>query len=269
MRRRSESASRPPFLLLLALLALPSVPAAGYIVFLKDGSQIQTKEKYRIEGDRAILVLPSGTEAFYDASEIDVEKTAEVNVVEYGTATLIEGGETQQLASDTRFEDDEEELGELLVRRGQGLALPEPRRRRQAAAATDGGPPTTPAGFLDLTEWKRKPHPDAELAAELASAVEAQGFEAVRVFAGTAADRALVEIVTASEVLVFKALRDAASVLGQIEERSPGRLAAIELLLVTEAGQRGGQFLLTPELAADLAGGKLSPATFFLRYVEF
>ncbi len=64
---------------LMLLLLLFAVPGAAYVVFLKDGSQIVTKEKYSVEGARATLVLPGGSEVSYAAAEIDFERTLEAN----------------------------------------------------------------------------------------------------------------------------------------------------------------------------------------------
>ncbi|MEM7585010.1 MAG: hypothetical protein AAF560_16570, partial [Acidobacteriota bacterium] len=235
-------------LIVAVLLAAVSAPAWGYIVFLKDGSQITTKTKYRIEGDKAILILPSGTEASYDASEIDVEKTEAVNVIDYGNAKLLEGvgGETL-LPKGARFEEEDSEFGEFIS--GRSLALPEVRRRDAATAKTPGGPPTTQAGFLDLLSLRRKPYPNSEITTEVLGYLKGQGVDRVRIYQGTEPDRPLIEVVAASEASVFKVLQDSANGLVQIHERFPRDVAAFELLLMTESQARAGQFILTPERA--------------------
>lgn len=250
---------------MLVLLLIGS-PAWGYIVFLKDGSQIQTKEKPRIEGEKAILILPSGTEAFYDAGEIDFKKTEEVNVIDYGTAKLIEGlDKVTTLAQDARFETEDPTFGDYIA--GRSLALPEVRRRE--AVTDDAGLPSTQAGFVDLMSLKRQPYPHSEITAEVLGYLKGQGVDRVRIFQGTEPDRPLLEIVTASEASVFKALSDSANGLAQIHERFPKKVAAFELVMMTESQARAGQFVLTPELANLLVTGRLKPAGFFLRFVEF
>lgn len=252
--------------LLAAALLLAAAPAWGYIVFLKDGSQIQTKEKYRIEGDKAILILPSGTQASYDASEIDVEKTERVNVVDYGTARLLEGLEGREQENRPRPEDRKPTFGEYIS--GRDLALPEV-RKRQVAQKREGELPFTQAGFVDLMALRREPYPNTEITGEVLGYLKGQGVDRVRIFQGTAASRPLLEIVAASEASVFKALRDSAHGLAQIRERFPKEVAAFELVLMTDSQARAGQFLLTPELADLLVSGQVNPPTFFLRYVEF
>ncbi len=265
---------RSPFLTLLrsrpfgaALIAvlLMAAPASAYIVFLKDGSQIQTKEKYRIEGDKAILILPSGTPASYDASEIDVEKTEAINVVDYGTATLIEGLNKQtRLPKNVRFEEGPT-FGDVIS--GRSLALPEVRKRK--AKRPEDELPTTRAGFVDLMAFRRSPYPSVEVTAEVLGYLKGQGIDRVRIFQGTETDRPLIEIVAASEASVFKAIKDSANGLAQIHQNFPELVTAFELVLMTESQDRAGQFVLTPELADLLLQDRLSVSQFFLRFVEF
>lgn len=271
----------PPrrFPLLLAMLALSLLivaPALAYTVFLKDGTQIIAKEKYRIEGERVILTLPSGTQAFYQAAEVDIAKTEEFNKVDYGTAKVIEGKETRTLATDEAL-DDKVTLTDLLSRREKTLAMPEPQRRapdtptpterdsQELAASV----PRTKAGFADFFEMPREPYPKAVILSEVMRYLKGQGWDAVRLYRGTRLDRPLVEIVAASEASVFKAMKDAANGLVQIHERFPEDVGGFELLLVTDSQLRAGQFTLTPELANLLVTEELDVASFFLRYVEF
>ncbi len=82
------------------------------------------------------LILPSGTQASYKASEIDIEKTEKVNVIDYGgTTKLIEGrGKPKQLPKGVRFEE-EPSFGQYIS--GRTLVRPEGRARR--GAWRDGG----------------------------------------------------------------------------------------------------------------------------------
>lgn len=256
------------------MLWFVAMPAMAYTVILKDGTKITTQKKYRIEGDKAILTLVSGTEAFYDASEIDVAATEEFNRVDYGTATVIEGRQSRQMATDESL-DEEETLSELLGRRKGRLALPEPRQRRERRTAVEedgdegGELPRTKAGFLDFFSMPRDPYPNPTIMTEVMRYLKGQGVDDVRLYRGSRADRPLVEIVAASEASVFKALEDAANSLVQIHERFPQDVGAFELLLLTDNQVRAGQFTLTPELASLLVSDELDPPNFFLRYVEF
>jgi hypothetical protein len=264
-RSRRLSGPLPSLCASLAALLLTASPAWSYIVFLKDGSQIQTKEKPRIEGEMAILILPSGTEASYQAAEIDFKKTEEINVIDYGTARLVEGlDKPKQLPKGVRFED-EPSFGEYIS--GRNLALPEVRKRQ--VVKKEDQLPTRIAGFVDLMAFNRSPYPSSEITGEVLGYLKGQGIERARIFQGTEADRALIEIVTPSEASAFQAIDVAAAGLHQIHERSPELIKAFELVLMTESQERAGQFLLTPERAELLVNDRLTVSQFFLRFVEF
>lgn len=264
-------------LVIVLLSVLAAAPALAYTVFLKDGTKIITREKYRIDGERAILTLPSGTETFYQASEIDVAKTDEFNQIDYGTARVIEGSKTRTLATDESL-DEEATLSDLLNRRERTpLAMPDNPQRspddRQPGAADQAefaaSVPRTKAGFADLFEMDRDPYPKPTILGEVMRYLKGQGWDNVRIYRGTRLDRPLVEMVAASEASVFKAIKDAANGLVQLHERFPKDVAAFELLLMTDNQLRAGQFTLTPDLANMLVTDELDAASFFLRYVEF
>ena len=164
-------------LLAVALSLLVCAPAWGYIVFLKDGSQIQTKEKPRIEGDKVILVLPSGTEAFYDASEVDMAKTEEVNKVDYGTAKLLEGlDEPKLLPKDLQTEDLEPTFGDVIT--GRSLALPPLKRRQAKEKQPADALPCSIEQHRDVVEQDREIEPVAGLSKIVRGPLEAPARQA-------------------------------------------------------------------------------------------
>ena len=56
-------------------LALLAAPAAAYVIILKDGTQVITRDLYRVENGKARFVLQNGTESFLELQEIDIPKT--------------------------------------------------------------------------------------------------------------------------------------------------------------------------------------------------
>lgn len=262
----------PATLLVLLGVAMLAAPAMGYIVYLKDGTQLSTQDKYRIEGDKAYLTMLSGTESVIDASEIDVAKTEEINKVSYGQAKLIEGSKTVQITDRQLVgQPQPETLSQFVKRTGRQLNLPSnaPPPAIPQAEVEGVEVATTAAGFVDLREISRAPYPQEELATELMSYLREQDHEGLGVFQGTRPGFALVDIGTDTEATVFKAMRDCANALVQLREGSGRSLAGLQVLMTASNGVRGGQFTLTPELADILLSGTLKPEAFFLRYVEF
>lgn len=246
---------------ILLALGLFSSPLWGYVVLLKDGTQLITRDKYRRDGDKVFLVLPNGTETFIDAAEVDFKKTEELNTFNIGQARLIE----QQ--ADTILVQEEapykQETLSTLARRS--LSLPQTDREGSAEAAI----PFTKAGFVDLWAFHRAVHPDLELAGELGRYLNSQAAVEYEIFEGTTEGRVLLDMVANSEVAVFKNLRDAASALVNAQARFPGKIEALELVMSTEKKRRAGQFVLTKELADELLSGSVDMPTFFYRHVQF
>lgn len=259
------STKRPARALLVALAALLiAAPLFAYTVILTDGTQMIAKEKPRVEGDRVIITLQNGTETFLPVDEVDFEATEEFNEMNLGGAILIENGQAKALPSEMEIE--EETLGDLIT---SGRAKTRTRAPVKRSDMTDpSGPERSKAGYLDLRSVRRQAYGDLEVMSALRSYFTSQGLEA-QVFRGTQSDRALIEVITSSESAVFKTLEVAARALPQMRDRHTERIAALELVLRTTRGSSAGQFVITPDLAAELNDGSTDTAGFFIEYVQF
>jgi hypothetical protein len=252
--------------MILVLLIAAPLFAAGYAVYLKDGSRIVAKQKYKVENGRAIITLLNGTQTFVLLSQIDVKRTEEANKEGHGGA-LVLPGTPQDVGPTVAQPAKEKTLADLISsKEAAPRELPESRREK---TETTGGVAKTRAGFLDLATLSRRPYPNAEIAAGLQQFFRGQGIEGVEIHHGTQGDRPLLEISTNSEGPVFKALTTAANALLHIRDAFPGRVTAFELLFTTPERERAGQFVLTPEMAADLVAKKVDVTAFFVRHVQF
>jgi hypothetical protein len=115
----------------------------------------------------------------------------------------------------------------------------------------------------------RTPYADAAIASELRQFFLGQKAEAVEVYQGSQAGRPLVVVTTSSEGSVFRALAAGANALLQLRDRFPQKVQGLELLMVTPAQERAGQFVLTPEMAEDLVAKRVNLISFFLDNVQF
>lgn len=242
------------------------MPAFAYTIILKDGSRLLAKNDFRIEEERAIITLLSGTETFLALSEIDVEATREANRNRLGSAMVLQDGKVEGLEADSG--ESKTSLQDL-IQAGQAgpRTRPEAKRPiRQSRTAEDIE--RTPAGFEDLTQLQRMPHPELEIMTQIRGQFMAEGLNA-QVFQGTSEDSPLVEIRTNSEAAVFGALEAAAASLLQLRDRFPDKITRLELLMVTPNGERGGQFAMTQDLASHIATGSIEVSTFFVENVQF
>ncbi|HWM92889.1 MAG TPA: hypothetical protein VN493_19150 [Thermoanaerobaculia bacterium] len=254
--RRTTSA------LLTVLALLLAAPLAAYTVYFKDGRTLNTKGKPRIANGLAVVTLPNGTQASFDAKLIDDRKTEEMNKRDLGAAEILDQGNS----------------------RPQQAAPPppqQPERRLSDIAARDIGPRDQPAtrpvspgrsnrsGAADLLRASRAPHGDAALASELKQFFVGQKAEGVEIFQGAQASRPLAQVTTSSESAVFRALLTGANALLHIRGRYPQKVDGIELLMVSPDGERAGQFTLTPQMAEDLVAKRVGLVAFFLDNVQF
>lgn len=258
-----------PALLLTVALSVVASPLAAYVIYLKDGSKVISKDKYRVEGERAIITLPNGTETFLELSAIDVPRTEEANGAGYESAVEIDSGETVSLPSNPAdTAESRRRLGDLISERGA-----RPRELPQARREEPSGDPTTlphtPAGWVDLAALPRRTHTDSRVASTLETLLTTRAGQPVQIYQGSRPGRAFAEITTGSEAAVFRALEASAEALLEARDRLGGTVEALEVLLLTPAGERGGQFVLTPESAAELASERVDVASFFLSHVEF
>lgn len=258
--------SRLAVLAFLALLTLAPLAAPGSVIYLKDGSTITAKGKYRIENGRAIITLPNGTQTFVPASQIDVKRTEEANRDGYEGAVVLPG--TSQDVGTTGTPTKDKTLADLITRK-EAAPRELPVSRRETNASSPGRLIKTRAGYYDLTTLARKPYPDADVTAEIQRFFRGQGIEGVEIYEGTRGDRPLLEITTNSEGSVFKALNTTSTALLHLRDRFPAQVAAIELLLTTPSRERAGQFVITPEMATDLVSKKIDVTYFFVKNVQF
>jgi len=250
-------------LLILALVG----PLSAYTIYLKDGSTLIAKEKYRVEEGKALIVLQNGTQTFIDATEIDVEKTERVNKGNYGTAFFI---------------DDEGQVVEAPVTPTEKQTLTDVAGRAESRA-TNRSPATRPAtgatdtvehlktksGFVDLTMAPRTPYRDLDIAVEISRFLRTLGLTDFKVYQGTEPQRIFLEMTTNSEATVFRSLEAAADTLVHLRNRYPEQVEELELLFGTSNRDRAGQFLLNEEAAALLGDKNSETSTFFIANVQF
>ncbi len=135
-------------LLPLLLIAL-AAPLSAYTIYLKDGTRIVAKEKYRVDEDgKAIITLQNGTQTFIKSSEIDVERTLRSNREGYGTALLLEEGKV--IEGPIVSEDQEDDNLVDLAARTDSSTRARPQVRRPVRDES-GDCRVTQAGFIDLS----------------------------------------------------------------------------------------------------------------------
>jgi hypothetical protein len=234
--RRWPSLPRLSPIALLALSALLALFSAGrataYTVHLKDGSSIVVKKKYVVQGDKAILVLPSGTESALPLAEIDVAKTDAANQDDLGTAIVIENGKATSLAQSTPPPAGKQTLRDLLQQRAaaQGGAEAGGSPSTPPGRGRADRPPTSPAGQAPLR--------DEPLSTEIRTFIFGRGITSLEVQQGASSRKPRLVFETSSETQVFRALQASAGALIAVREKFPGQVEAFEVICDGPAGGR-------------------------------
>lgn len=246
--------------LLTVLALLLAGPLAAYTIYFKDGRSLQTKGKHRVVNGRALVTLLNGTAASLDPSEIDEKKTAELNKQNLGAAEIIDQGTNRQQPAPTPPAEPQRRLSDITARGDRGIG---PRDQ----PVSRGGSARDAASIAPGAE-SRTPFSDAAIASELAQFFLGQKAEGVEILQGSQG-RPRAQVTTSSENAVFRGLLTGANALLHVRGRFPGKIAGLELLMITPAGERAGQFTLTSDMAEDLVAKRVGLISFFLNNVQF
>jgi hypothetical protein len=245
--------------LVVLVLALAAVPAAAYTVYLKDGSTIDAEGPYVVDGERALITLRSGTATEMPLAEIDVEKTRTNNRGLLSDALVLQDGQMVDMETARAAQPKRETLADRIAR-GQTTLSAVPRATPGAPAAVSA----TPAVTLPVREQL-----EDRTAEFLKQIFAGESVPGVALYRGAVAGQPLIEVTTDTEAGVFRGLLVAAFALQQAREEADAALSAVELRFVTAQGKPAGDFLLTPELAADLTSSRVAPSEFYIRQVRF
>lgn len=243
-----------PALLTAFALLLLSGPLAAYTIYFKDGRNLQIKGKPRIANGRAVVTLLNGTQASFDAKQIDEKKTQEMNTRDLGAAEILDQGTATPQPAPAPQAQTPSRLSDIAAREVGPRDQPVTRRESPVAAVRPGA--------------SRSPYDDAAVAAELSQFFLGQKAEGVGIFQGSQG-RPLAEVTTSSESSVFRALVTGANALLHIRGRYPQKVEGLELVMVSPGGERAGQFTLTPAMAEDLVAKRVGVVSFFLKNVQF
>ena len=254
--------------LVAILIAVTAAPIFAYSIYLKDGSRLIAREKFRIEEDRVIIVLQNGTQTFIDIAEIDIPRTEEANKSRYGTAFVIEDGKLIE-APVTQVEQ-KQGLTDV-SRKTEAPARTRPPATRASATQTGSAADVqrTATGVVDLSVFPRAPYRNLDISAETSRFLHALGIDQFQIYQGTEPKRAFLEMTANSESSVFRGLEAAADTLLHLRNQYEGQIEVLEVLLISSNRKRAGQFTLTADKATDLAEKSLDTSTFFVENVQF
>ena len=249
----------------LLALALAAGEASAFVIFLKDGSRIEAKEKPAIQGNKWVFVIPSGNRQSILSSEVDEKKTEEFNGMGLGDSILLseEKGKTLQQGSARKPTLSEYiKTNKKSEMKTASQAAPEPAEPGGKSIVSLANPPKGAAAPAQGPALQV----DSVIGEAFTRALEGAGVRGARVTPSGAGLK--IQAIAETESQVFAAIGAAAR--GLKESRASGRpLDKVELLLASAAGENAGRFNISPDDAEALLNGKISAARYFVANVIF
>jgi hypothetical protein len=258
-----------PVLLGAALALLFASDLSAYVIYLKDGTRLTSKEKPTVQGDRLLFVTKIGVMQSVPVADFDRKKTEEMNRLSSAS------GDAYVLTTprgDVPIEADQKESLSEFIRKNNSsnLVLKEEKpsgiHTQSEAAAAAAAPAAAPE--KNIMEKGLPPGPSLEsgVSDAFVRALESSGLKNPRLVSIPHGVR--IQAVTDNEQQVFAAL--GATARGLKEARAAGKaIDRAEIWLVTSNSQSAGHFEMSPEDADALLNGKIGAAKYFVGNVIF
>jgi hypothetical protein len=253
------------FLLSAALVvaALSALPAdATYVIYTKDGSRIEARDKPVIQGRRLVYLTPLGTSQTIAIDEWDQERSEKANREGLGGAYVLDdpAGRTSSL---TAPEEKKPSLSDYIRKNGRKLDADRAEPRTGMVTEREARAPRAAAGkAVELPPVVLDP----VVSDAFMRALDGSNVKGVKL--GNLPSALRVQAVTDNEQQVFLALM--ASARGLKEARAAGKpLEKVEVVLATTNGESAAHFEVSPDDADALLNGRISPSKYFVSRVIF
>ena len=255
----------PLFALLVAAVA--AGPAEAFVIYLKDGSRIISREKPVVKGLVYVFVSTSGNRQMIPVSEVDEAKTESHAAAGFGDSYVMSDAPVQKGPESTQGRS----LSDVIKSRKitiqdtsvPGRAAPP---EDASAARSSAGPVEGPLVRTAPRAAPTSPYADPQVSDAFTRALETAGVKRVQLVPSAGVLK--VQAVTDTEQQVFAALGAVAR--GLKESRALGRpIEKSEIVFSTSTAENAGRFLMTADDADALLNGKISAAKYFVANAVF
>ncbi len=235
------------------LVAVTAVAQEAYVIMLRNGDRIVAHQKYVVKGSMALVTLKNGTLTSIPLSQIDVAATDKLNARQLGDAVPLDWVDrTGRPIATPSPTPSVARLGHI----DDKLAIP------QGSAAQ---PTPTPGISLHGDAY-----PDKEVDEAFRQGLESYHLFLYRTSQGTRPNYYFMEVQVNGQPEVLRALQAVTRTYQVLVADAPSRAPErVELQLLNESGREAGVFRISPEDAAQLAAGKVTPEDFFVQHVIF
>lgn len=238
----------------LVILLAASEAWATYIVVLKNGTRYKARERWTMQGGKAIVQLENGTTLQLDPNLIDAAKSDEATRLGYGDAKVLNTPSTSTQAQETPRPSG---LGQY-----SRLRTPPPPATSTQQSSGGSGQASSTQPYSGVGAL------GSDVTSKFVSAYDNIGFYDAKVYpSGPYTLR--IQLSADNEEQVFKAISATAYVMLRVPSLTNSRLDLIELLMASGNGGAAGRFQMTQEDASVLDGKRMTIASYFIRRVIF
>ena len=227
------------------LLVALAAPLRAYVIVLKDGSKVFGKAKYEVKRDFAVFTLESGNIAEIPLAKVDVAATDAYNKENVGNVLVLDRPDAKVLETPKTASTDRQNLSRYIQQQFRQPKAPRSEASKSAAAK--------PAA-AEIS--------DAMMIREAIRILEGAGVTQYRLQAGPK-----VVLVADQDESVFRALSAAARLAQDLT--SLGKIASLEVEIVSSTGSEGGSFKMTADNVKELTEGQITPSEYFVQNVIF
>jgi hypothetical protein len=236
------------------LLLFPLLASAVYVVVLKDGTRINAREKFKVQGDLALITLPNGTVTQIQVAKID--QPASEKATSMGVADAVPLAPAPVPGAGAATGDD---------RKGPSLQdLAKQRRLKEQQAKTESGARTPGAAKGSASQV---PFPDRDIANTFFADLEKAGLSNIGTFQGATKATLRIEMTADREEQVFAAITAVGKRYQELKSSTTSAPERIELSMKTATGENAGSFSVSIDEIAPLMRGEISVQEFFIRNV--
>jgi len=239
---------------LAAILLMPSFLGAAYVVVMKDGSRMTARERFKVQGDLALITLPNGNLTQISLSKVDVAASDKLAKSGVGDATVL-----QTVDSTTKTLPSQKE-------ERTGLSLQEVARQRRIREDSAKGKKGEPAAKGSVSSLPVV-YPERDVANQFVSVLEKEGVSNIGTFVGATKGTLRIELTADREEQVFKALAAIGKRYSEMKASTALAPERIELNMKTTTGEDAGSFSFDITQLQPLIRGEMSPQEFFAKNV--
>lgn len=235
---------RSGWIAVILLVAL-AAPARAYVLVLKDGSKVFGKAKYEVKRDFAVFTLESGNIAQIPLAKVDVPATEKYNKENVGNVLVLDRPDAKVLETPKTTSTDRQNLSRYIQQHDSQPKAPRSNAPKAAA-------PKPAAQEIA----------DAQIIREAIRILEGAGVTQYKLQAGPK-----VVLVADQDDAVFHALTAAARLAQDLT--ALGKIASLDVEIVSSNGSDGGRFKMTADNVKDLTEGQITASEYFVNNVIF